>query len=159
MQLVAMGTGLLVFGLIVSSGLWALAGWHKLRWRGLIVPAVSALVLVAGPAIGGRLREWNLWWDMPRYKAAAEWVEHQALSSEGSEIELPPEYADLAYGVRGIRSAECGTVVTFWWGSGFPVKHTARVYSPTGSFERSRDCRGHWSRGSLIDEHWYEATD
>lgn len=158
-QLTAMIMGFVVVGLFFSSCLWGIAGWRGLRWRGLTVPAVSVAVLLAGPIIGVTLRHWTLWWDLGRYRDAAEWVERQPLGNEPTSIHLPPEYSDLAYVTWASQGDECGTLIEFWWGGGFPGKHTARVYSSTDSIFERGGCRGHWSRVSPIADQWYEVSD
>lgn len=60
--------------------------------------------------------------------------------------------------VHALRSDDCGTVVQYYWGGVFPVKHWARAYFSTDSIDRS-ECRGEWNRGRRLVEHWYELVD
>lgn len=56
------------------------------------------------------------------------------------------------------------TIITYWWGGGFPVKHTALLYfnSPESTFVQGGPLalkEAGWRHGYLIQDNWYVASN
>jgi hypothetical protein len=128
----------------------------------MLVPLASAIwaVLGAGIAIviAAPVRDMAFRRDLPRYEKAAAWI--RAKDIGGSNIQIPSEWSDLAYRVWARRNGECGFRAYFFWGGGFPVKHTARVYAPSVSLVERPDCQvSRWRRVRQLATNWYEVSD
>jgi hypothetical protein len=74
-------------------------------------------------------------------------------------LDPPAEYADLAYIIHVRKNEECGLLIDFFWGGGFPVKHTVRRFASIPSFIERKECTKDWNRGRKLAEHWYELSD
>jgi len=151
--------GLCLLGFIISS---AISGIANIRSRGakdLLPTLFSIIIIIAAPMLGFGLRSLIFRWNMPRYQTAAQWVEQQKFDSTSFYVNLnpPAEFSDLAYAIHASRTKDCGTVIWFFWGSGFPVKHTVRIYSPEESVTRAI-CLGDWHPARKLTEDWYEAS-
>lgn len=159
-QLAFMAFGLCLLFFIPGSFLWALLTVRRNGVRAFVVPVLSVIILIGSFVVGLAARHVFFQWDLPRYEAAAKWVEQQPLPADSSYINLEPpsEFAGLAGAIHAKRTPECGTVVWFFWGFGFPVKHTVRIYSPEDSVV-NRKCLGEWRTPRKLAEHWYEASD
>ena len=159
-QLGVMIFGLLLLALIFLGLVLGIKRIGLRGFRGLFVPALSLLLLIGAPLGGFGMRFLIFPRNLARYQAAADWVEKQDFGSEPIYVNfnLPTEFKDLADGIHAIRNPRCGTVIWFFWGGGFPVKHVVRIYSPTDSLDKA-DCLGDWRRPRKLAEHWYEASD
>lgn len=72
--------------------------------------------------------------------------------------QIPEKYRHLAYWIIGKK--EKGIVFAFFWGSGFPCKHSAFVYRSDGRLpERGTDFRRDWPFCERINEHWFRVSD
>ena len=159
-QLAMMVTGLV---LVVVTLYSFVAGFVRIRssgLKGLLVPLISVLLIGAGPLCGFWLRSLIFDRQLSRWQAVAEWAERQTLESPShlNVLNPPPEFSDLVYAVHAKRTEACGFVAWFFWGRGFPVKHTVRIYSPQDASELS-GCFGEWWRVRQLRAHWYEASD
>jgi len=157
--------GVVAFGgclLFIIPGwfLWAAFTVRRHGQSGFLVPLLSVAIFVGSILAGRGLRLLFFRWDLPRYEAAARWVEQHPFPADSSYVVLDPpsEFAHLAYAIHARRTPGCGTVVWFFWGSGFPLKHTVRIYSPQDSVV-NRECLGEWHTPHKLAEHWYEASD
>jgi hypothetical protein len=163
------GRQLLVFvflvasiALVVVASCTSLVRWLRSLRPGWMLPLGSALWIVMGALLGigiaRPLRSWTFFHrDLARYEQAAAWIEAQGVG--GGDIHLPGEYADLAYRVWARKTEQCGQMIHFFWGDGFPVKHTARVYAPNVALIENRQCRGPWPYARRLTESWYELGD
>jgi hypothetical protein len=153
---------IVLLGLVLGSAAWLPISWlrgQRPAWR---LPLLSAAWLVVGAAgsiaVGFAVRTWTFRHDLPRYEKAAAWVRDKEVG--GWNIELPPEWSDLAHRVWARRNDECGLRIYFHWGGGFPVKHTARVYAPSVSLLDKPACHiGRWPHAQQLANDWYEVSD
>jgi hypothetical protein len=157
--------GFMVFGFCLLCGIGgalirAFLSVLRNGLKGFITPSLLVALLFAPLLIGKGVRLLFFKWDLPRYEAAAQWVERQPLTDDSLYVNLDPpaEFASLAYAIHRQHSPACGTVILFFWGSGFPLKHTVRMYSPQDSVVK-RECLGDWHSPNKLAEHWYEASD
>lgn len=159
-QLLAMGAFLAAGLLFLICLGWALTREKGRRLRAAIVPAAVLAVVPIGIELGHAIRDWQFQRDLPRYQAAAAWASTLAVPGE-TVIVLPPPaaYADLTYGVHITQDETCGLVVDFFWGGGFPVKHTVRRYIADPTSMQRKPCREGWRRGRQRAEGWFELAD
>ena len=137
----------------------ALFRWREQRLKGFIAPLMALVAIPLGVAIGHAVRDWQFSRDLPRYNAAAAWATSRAVPGETAALDLPAEYADLAYIIHVRRDKECGLLIDFFWGGGFPVKHTVRRFASMPSFVEQKQCTKDWARGRKRAENWYELSD
>ena len=74
--------------------------------------------------------------------------------------EVPETYQHLAWWVHAEEDKQDVLVVTFFWGGGFPVKHSAFVYRSDGWLPpKGTDFRREWPFAERINEHWFRVAD
>ncbi|QWP75832.1 hypothetical protein J5226_19810 [Lysobacter sp. K5869] len=158
-QFVSMGLFLL---LLPGALFWlarAVRHWSRLRMWGLLAPALLVAAIPLGLEVGQGLRSWRFERDLPRYQALANWALRRAVAGESVRVPVPPEAGDLAHVIWVGDRPGCGKIVDFYWGLGFPVKHTVRRYVEIPAMIEDDACRGDWARGIRRAEHWFEASD
>lgn len=158
-QLLSMLATLLNAALLVAYAGRAIWHWRRFGFMSLIALALLFVALPAGMHAGRALRAWQFQRDLPRYQAAADWAKSQAVAGGSVRIALPPEAADLAYATFVVARPGCGTVVDFYWGAGFPVKHTARRYAEDPASFDQPQCLQDWTIRHRRAEHWAEIGD
>jgi hypothetical protein len=135
-----------------------------IRWREkglqnlvacLLVIAVFPAAVLCGKAIRSAVFDYQL----DRWNRAVTWVTTTHLPNQGDLIRLPAPYSDLAYGVHYTHDEDCGLMIDFFWGGGFPVKHTVRRYAANRKWLAAEQCTAGWSRGREIGGRWYEISD
>jgi len=73
---------------------------------------------------------------------------------------LPEADRDLAYGVH--RHEHDGIVtIEFFYGGGFPVKHSVYLHRSAGAVERNEplEMRCRWAHVKRLNERWYYVGD
>jgi hypothetical protein len=140
----------------------AIQGSLKWRERGarnliscLLIIASFPLAVFCGQTTRSAIFSHNL----DRWNQAVTWVTTHKEPNRDNLIELPSRYADLAYGVHYKHDKACGLMIDFFWGGGFPVKHTVRRYAVNPNWIDIKQCRTDWSRGRMISGNWYEISD
>lgn len=159
-QLLAMGAFLAVGVLFLACVAWVLARGKGHRLKGGIAALAVLAAIPVGLEVGHAVRDRQFQRDLPRYQAAATWA--SALAVPGDTVvvlPLPAAYADLAYAVHIRQDQACGVWVDFFWGGGFPVKHTVRRYAADPSSMERKPCREGWRRGRWRAQGWYELAD
>jgi len=74
--------------------------------------------------------------------------------------EVPETYQHLAWWIHAEEDKQDVLVVTFFWGGGFPVKHSAFVYRSDGWLPpKGTDFRREWPFAERINEHWFRVAD
>lgn len=135
----------------------------SLRWRRnpskLILPAIVLLAGYLGGVAGHQYRDFEFKQDLPKYQQAVGWVKGQPLEVNRENLTLPAEFQGLAYVVQAELGEECGFMVDFFWGAGFPVKHTVRRYIETSEYLAKPECHKGWRQGRKLADHWYELVD
>lgn len=158
-QLLAIASVFVTIALFLAYALRAARKWNTLGFLGLFAPALLLAALPLGVETGRGLRTWLFQRDLPRYQAVADWAKTRAVAGESVRVTAPPEFGDLAHAISVEALPGCGTVVDFWWGSGFPVKHSIRRYAEDpGSFDRPQ-CREGWTLRQRRALHWAELGD
>jgi hypothetical protein len=144
--------GVLLFGLFVScilSAVHAFRSWRELRWRALLPFCLCGIVFVVSTDVGRLARDAYFRHQIPRLEVAV-----KTFHTSGQL----PEVSWRGYQVTTSKIGATNAAVIFWWGGGFPVKHTVLVYcsadDPTVFF---RD--GGWRRGHALADHWWVAKD
>jgi hypothetical protein len=134
------------------------------KWRERAVGnLVSCLMIVAAFPIavfcGQTIRSAVFLHDLDRWNQAVKWVVTHNTPNQPRLIQLPPEYSDLADGVGYTHDGTCGLMIDFFWGEGWPVKHTVRRYAINPKWADIMQCREDWSSGSALSGNWYEISD
>jgi len=142
---------------------WSLVSTSRhMRDRPLVrlLPALLASgALLVGPFIGMEFREHSFSGNLPRYQSLLKVVLAHNPGPELMVIQVPAEFSDLAYGIHARSTDTCGLLVDFFWGSGFPVKHTVRRYSESDTFLQEPECRRDWHVKRELAPHWHELSD
>lgn len=146
----------LVIALFFLSWFCLLLGsWARLGWRNPRAIAISAAAIVwlaAAPFVGARVgimvRDAVFRLRLPEYEAAVRLV----------QAGTPQADIRLAYRINSDLAPTGGSEVIFYWGSGFPVKHTAFVYRTDDPSTHPRFVR-EWSRIGSLAPNWYVVKD
>jgi hypothetical protein len=141
---------------VVVSAVVVMARHDGRRGRKLIRIAGLLAVIPTGVFIGHQLRDLDFRLRrLPRYQAVVDEVLRGHILAGDVPTQLAIE-KDLAY-VGFVRRTTAGIVrAEFFWGSAFPVKHTAYVYTSTGV--PGDGAWDHWRYRPLAD-HWFDASD
>lgn len=159
-QLLSMAAFLAVGALLLAGLAWFLTRKKTHRLRSVAPLLVALAAIPAGLEVGHAIRDWQFQRDRPRYQAAATWASSLAVRGETvTVLPPPPEYADLAYAVQITQDDACGVLVDFFWGQGFPVKHTIRRYASDPSSIQRKACLQDWRLSKDRAEGWYELSD
>lgn len=151
---------------VAAALFWLIAllvqGVVKWREHGITNLVSSLLIIVVFPLAvlcGQAIRSAVFSYEVDRWNQAVTWVATNKKPNSGNPIDLPPPYSDLAYGVHYRHDDACGLTIDFFWGGGFPVKHTVRRYAVNPKWIDIEECQRGWSRGRVISERWYEISD
>ncbi|MHC4475700.1 MAG: hypothetical protein ACYTEL_08640 [Planctomycetota bacterium] len=139
--------------------------WPRRKWRALVPFGISLLcvpLLVLSVMVGGRVRLYVFEKRLAEYQQAVgmmgERVEAEPVVLWGADI--PEGYRHLGYCIRGEKDEQDVVIVTFFWGSAFPARHTGFAYISDGKLpEQGSDFRRAWRGLSRINENWFEVAD
>lgn len=155
--------GLMIFGaclfcIIVISLIKTI---FLIRRNGLreLVPIIFSIFIVISSLFFGhyiRLQIFRL--NLNAYKSAVDWVRTQEVSPNKTYVNLsPPErFSNITYAIHASKTEKCGLVVWFFWGSGFPVRHTMRIF--VEDTVQDIECLGRYYGIRQFENNWYEAT-
>jgi hypothetical protein len=140
---------LALVGSFIASVIHVFRSWSQLRWRTLLPLATCGLVLVASTDVGRYVRDAYFRSQIPRLEAAAktylESGQMPAISWSGSQV-------------TATKVGDTNATVIFWWGGGFPVKHTVLVYCSADDPKSYFRDEG-WRRGYALQDHWWVVKD
>jgi hypothetical protein len=122
--------------------------WRQRRWRVLFPFLVVLLCGVGGPRLGGVVRNAYFRKQLPDLETAI---------ASYRDTGTMPDTQWRGYQVHA-DEWEGATVVEFWWGSGFPVKHTVLLYFSGDDITSYRRRHG-WYYASRLEEHWWIVRD
>ena len=124
----------------------------------------SAVVLILAPAslfvalfVGSHIRDYLFYRDLPRLKEMVTLIKDGSLQTRNERIEIPDRYKGLAYSIHSDSTANGGLMVTFFVGSGFPVKHLCYVYRSDDAM--TDDMKDDWHIIHRREKHWFEVSD
>jgi hypothetical protein len=129
------------------------------------MPLVACLVAAPiGYSIGGAYRDLDFRYRrLPAYEEVVRKIQSGELPA-GTTKEVPPEIDRLAYMIHAHDEAPDGLMVEFFWGGGFPVKHSAYIYRASGlppptstNWELKPYCE--WAGARRLNENWFSASD
>ena len=130
-----------------------LASFGRLNWRsprGKLISTALTIWFVAAPFAGARcgiiVRDTVFRSRLTEYETAV-----RAIQSGTA----PPVVPQLAYHITQPQGHQ---QIFFFWGSGFPVKHTVFVYSPSDPNADSSFARA-WRHARSLAPNWYVAKD
>jgi len=163
-QLISVAAALVLL-LVLPVGVFH--AWRH-RARGLVratLPLVACLLAVPiGSAIGRGYRDFDFRYRrLPAYEEVVRRI--QSAELPGWQIkEIPPEIDGLAYMIEVHDDAPGGLMVEFFWGGGFPVKHSVYMYQASGlppptspNWEFKPYCQ--WDGARRLDENWFADID
>ena len=137
------------FASFILSAMHTFRSWRELRWRALLPFCLCGVVLFVSTDAGRLARDAYFRNQIPRLEVAA-----KAFHESGQL----PGVSWRGYQVTTSKIGDTNAAVIFWWGGGFPVKHTVLVYcSCDDSKGFFRD--GGWRRVHALAEHWWVAKD
>ena len=153
--------------LLLALPVAVLHAWRH-RASGLIRATAPFLVCLVAVPIGGSLG--RVYRDLdfryrrqPAYEKVVRKIQSGDLPA-GNIKEIPPEIHGLAYMIEVHDDAPGGLMVEFFWGGGFPVKHTVYIYrasglppptSPNWEFKPYRQ----WDGARRVNENWFADID
>ena len=163
-QLVSVAALLLLLSALPVALFYA---WRH-RARGSLRAAAPLLAcLVAAPiglSIGGVYRDLDFRYRrLPAYEQIVRKIELGELPGEAVK-EMPTEMEGLAYGIHVHEDAPGGLMVVFFWGGGFPVKHSVYIYRASGlppptSAKWEMEPYYHWPQARRLNANWFAASD
>lgn len=134
--------------------------WRERALRNLVSCILIVCTIPLAVLASMILRRQIFLYTMPRWQQAAEWAIANVEPNQPA-VELPDEYADLAFWVYYSNREPCGVVVDFFWGRGYPVmpRHYYRRYAPNADWSKHGECWiGSWYRGASLSNSWYELS-
>jgi hypothetical protein len=153
----------LLSGLLVLAGIVnVLADWSPDRWRALLMLGITLggfVLSVVALRAGTDLRDRAFLRQMAPYERFANAYQAGAVRPGRFPVDsLPPALKHCCYVVQGNRDSTGVWQVEFVWGWGFPMHHTAWVYS-SGTSRTDVMRRGRWYSASDLVPHWYRVSD
>lgn len=139
-----------ILGLFVSfimAIIHAVRNWRQKRWITLL-PLLITILCGGGPEAGVLFRNTYFRIQIPHLEKAI-----QSFETTGSF----PDVKWHGYAARA-NTWNDETYATFWWGSGFPVKHTVLLYSSADSIKDYCKTNG-WYSGTQLEEKWWVIRD
>lgn len=164
-QLGGMLGGVYLFVMLVVSFIAIFKFWEKYSLFS-VIPFVILLLCFKAGAISlkaGHNKRENVFAErLPQYEEAVRVMESKIKGEpvflKGKEV--PEAYHHLAYWIHAEKYGGGVLVVTFFWGGGFPVKHSAFVYRSDGWLPpRGTDFRREWPFAERINENWFRVGD
>lgn len=156
---------LLMFGFMALSFYWLLFIVFNIiglfRFESLIPLALSVLTVIAvvySVGTGHRLRYHVFQRRLAQYQEAVnvidQLIEDESLLLYGDEI--PEQFRHLAHRISAERKNDV-LAVTFFWGGGFPAKHTAFSYVSSGSvLGKDSGFAYNWPHATRINKYWFK---
>ncbi len=123
---------------------------------------VASLAIVASPFVGFlvghaiRRADFELR-VRPRYEQFIARIERGEIRVDDDTPSIPPPPAleDITYGVQASRDEDARLCVIFFWGGGFPVRHSVYLHAAPGSCARER----RRFRFTEIGTSWFAGSD
>lgn len=128
---------------------------HRLKSAGVLLAAPLSLVLAV--FLGGHIRNYLFYRDLPRLKEVVALIQSGSMPLAHGRISLPAKYESLTYATHGNRDATGALTVTFFVGGGFPVKHHCYLYRSDGVLTPA--IRRSWPSGTRKEKQWFEVSD
>lgn len=147
LQFAAMAAIIGLFISFILSVIHSIKTWRKKKLIALL-PLAITILCGAGPEVGIFLRNSYFRTQLPRLEEAIE------------AFEITGEFPDVKWNGYMARANKWNgeTYATFWWGGGFPVKHTVLLYSSTDDIKDYCKANG-WYSGSQLEEKWWVIRD
>ena len=129
------------------------------RWSAAFMALVVAAAVPLGGRLGYMLRRVDFEHRLrPAYEVLVARIERGEIPMQDVPMRtvIAEDMQGLAYAVHAWRDETGILTVEFFWGRGFPVKHTAFVYRSSGAW--SDDPRLWW-RGTHLIDNWFQGRD
>ncbi|MHC4624072.1 MAG: hypothetical protein ACYS4W_09250 [Planctomycetota bacterium] len=126
------------------------------------ISLLCVILIILANKIGHRARLYVFQQRLPQYEEAVRVMESKIVDKpvflQGDSV--PEEYRHLAYWIHAEINEQNVLVVTFFWGGGFPAKHTAFAYISDGRIpEKDPDFKRECPYVSRINENWFKVAD
>lgn len=140
---------------------WILSAWPHCKVRSLIPAVIAGFVGLAGIVAGelGPAIQFRRY--LPEMKRTVEeltgnpaFQTNRIYKVAGLEQRHP-----WANGVYLVEQPAGPKHVEFFFGAGFPVKHTAYLHCPAGTIERGSATAKRWPRRRLVATNWFIVHD
>lgn len=158
-QLLSMVSALAALVTLVLLAIQSATRWRQHGLANLVACMLLVLSFPAAVHLGHAIRGVVFNRDLDRWYHAANWVMTHGEPNLGRPVGLPLQYSDLAPGVHYKIDQTCGLMIDFFWGGGFPVKHTVRRYAANPDWVDVKQCSATWRRGRHLSGNWYEISD
>jgi amino acid transporter len=147
LQLASMGALIGLFVSFIKTLIHAKRHWRQKRWVAL-VPLLITVLCCGGLELGILARNAYFLTQLPHLEKAI-----RSFETTGS-------FPDVNWHGYGAHANEWNgeTYVTFWWGSGFPVKHTVLLYSSADNIKAYCKANGRYS-GVEFEGKWWIVKD
>lgn len=128
----------------------------------ICISILTVILIVFSVRVGNHAKMHRFNKRLPQFENAVKMVESK-LTDEHIRLtgeDIPQEYRHLAYFIIGDKRANGKLIVTFVWGGGFPVKHTAYAYTSDGSSPiRDSEFQKDWYHCKRINDNWFKVGD
>ncbi len=133
---------------------------RKLSALPFTISIFSVLLLTFSIFIGMRARIMKFRYDMPYYENLISMMKKGEIDIQQNlhPIDIPLEYAHLAYATLAVKDKQGVLTVEFLSGSGFPVKHSGWLYREDDNPMAWKDI-SRWPRIEKIEPKWYRIGD
>ncbi len=138
--------------------MWRKQGKLSLAPLGISIFSVVLFVFCLTLGMGARIMKFR--YDLPQYENVIAMMQKGEIVIEQNlhPIDIPPEYAHLAYAILAEKSKQGVLTVEFLSGSGFPVKHSGWLYREDDDPMAWKDIR-RWPKIEKIEPKWYRIGD
>lgn len=150
---------MLLINLISVFKFWS--DYNFAKFIPLLISILTIVLTYFSLEIGHRVNIYVFKKRLPQYQAVIKIVENQ-IGDEPLYLvgkDLPPQYRNLAISINAEKENSV-LGVSFLWGVGFSLKHTAYAYVSDGRIpEKGTELRGNWHYWERINDHWFYVGD
>jgi hypothetical protein len=153
-----MASALVAFIWLISLSVGGVIKWRERGLTNLLSCLVIVLSFPLAIFVGHAIRAAVFSYNLERWNQAAKWVTAHHEPNQDAPIKLPEAYSDLASIAHYRNQEPCGLTVDFFWGSGFPVRHSVRRYATNPEWMQVAQCWRGWGSGRALTGDWYELS-
>ena len=134
--------------------------YFYLQFVPILISVLTIIGMVQANKLGHgqRIRAFHA--NLPRYNMFVKEIEKQ-LEKESSinlfQDDIPDKYKKLAWRVSARKDNNDSITIVFFWGGGFPAKHTAFAYRSNGQIVN--DFRKSWPHIEKLNDNWFRVGD
>lgn len=161
LQLLSLLLSVALLPVLLLTLAWTLDGWDGWKVRCLIPSAIAGFIGVAGIVAG----DLGPTVQFQRYLPEMQRTVEALAANPAFQTNNVYKVAELgqkhpwANGVFLVEQPEGPKNVEFFFGSGFPVKHSAYLWCAAGSIERGSETARRWPRRRQVAPNWFIVHD